>query len=328
MAKKDFFSEADELVSSLNKELGEGSIMNFGDDKPIMSIPRESTGSLVVDKALGGGWAVGRIHELVGMESCGKTMMCTLSMIEFQKKHPDKLVAIIDVENAFDIEYAMRMGLDISRFLISQPSYGELAIDITAKLVESGKVGFIVVDSVANLVPRKEIEGDMEDSNMGLQARLMSKAMRVLTGIVNKSDCVLVFINQYREKIGVIYGDPKVTTGGNALKFYASIRMEMSRKKVIVGNDGSSIGHEVKIKVLKNKTAIPFQIAETALYYGVGFDRELELLKICEETGVFTRKGSWYWYGDVRVGNGVDNTLSVMRDNFELCQELRTKLNI
>ena len=229
MAKKELFSDVDELVSSLNKELGEGSIMNFGDDKPIISIPRESTGSLVVDKALGGGWAVGRIHELVGMESCGKTMMCTLSMIEFQKKHPDKLVAIIDVENAFDIEYARKMGLDINRFLISQPSYGELAIDITAKLVESGRVGFIVVDSVANLVPKKEIEGDMEDSNMGLQARLMSKAMRVLTGIVNKSDCVLVFINQYREKIGVIYGDPKVTTGGNALMFYASIRMEMSR---------------------------------------------------------------------------------------------------
>ena len=271
MAKKELFSDVDELVSSLNKELGEGSIMNFGDDKPIISIPRESTGSLVVDKALGGGWAVGRIHELVGMESCGKTMMCTLSMIEFQKKHPDKLVAIIDVENAFDIEYAKKMGLDVNRFLISQPSYGELAIDITAKLVESGRVGFIVVDSVANLVPKKEIEGDMEDSNMGLQARLMSKAMRVLTGIVNKSDCVLVFINQYREKIGVIYGDPKVTTGGNALKFYASIRMEMSRKKVIVGEDGSYIGHEVRIKVLKNKTAIPFQIAETALYYGVGF---------------------------------------------------------
>ena len=205
MAKKELFSDVDELVSSLNKELGEGSIMNFGDDKPIISIPRESTGSLVVDKALGGGWAVGRIHELVGMESCGKTMMCTLSMIEFQKKHPDKLVAIIDVENAFDIEYAKKMGLDVNRFLISQPSYGELAIDITAKLVESGRVGFIVVDSVANLVPKKEIEGDMEDSNMGLQARLMSKAMRVLTGIVNKSDCVLVFINQYREKIGVIY---------------------------------------------------------------------------------------------------------------------------
>lgn len=148
------------------------------------------------------------------------------------EKHPDKLVAIIDVENAFDIEYARKMGLDINRFLISQPSYGELAIDITAKLVESGRVGFIVVDSVANLVPKKEIEGDMEDSNMGLQARLMSKAMRVLTGIVNKSDCVLVFINQYREKIGVIYGDPKVTTGGNALKFYASIRMEMARKRL------------------------------------------------------------------------------------------------
>lgn len=148
------------------------------------------------------------------------------------EKHPDKLVAIIDVENAFDIEYARKMGLDINRFLISQPSYGELAIDITAKLVESGRVGFIVVDSVANLVPKKEIEGDMEDSNMGLQARLMSKAMRVLTGIVNKSECVLVFINQYREKIGVIYGDPKVTTGGNALKFYASIRMEMARKRL------------------------------------------------------------------------------------------------
>lgn len=148
------------------------------------------------------------------------------------EKHPDKLVAIIDVENAFDIEYARKMGLDINRFLISQPSYGELAIDITAKLVESGRVGFIVVDSVANLVPKKEIEGDMEDSNMGLQARLMSKAMRVLTGIVSKSECVLVFINQYREKIGVIYGDPKVTTGGNALKFYASIRMEMARKRL------------------------------------------------------------------------------------------------
>ena len=195
MGKRDILSEVDDFVSSINKELGDGAVMSFGNDKPIISIPRESTGSMVVDNALGGGWAVGRIHELVGMESCGKTMMCTLSMIEFQRKHPDKLVAIIDVENSYDIEYAKRMGLDLDRFLISQPSYGELAIDITAKLVESGKVGFIVVDSVANLVPKKEIEGDMEDSNMGLQARLMSKAMRVLTGIVNKSECVLVFIN-------------------------------------------------------------------------------------------------------------------------------------
>ena len=181
------------------------------------------------------------IHELVGMESCGKTMMCTLSMIEFQKKHPDKLVAIIDVENAFDIEYAKKMGLDVNGSLFPSQATGSWLSISLVKLVESGRVGFIVVDSVANLVPKKEIEGDMEDSNMGLQARLMSKAMRVLTGIVNKSDCVLVFINQYREKIGVIYGDPKVTTGGNALKFYASIRMEMSRKKVIVGEDGSSI---------------------------------------------------------------------------------------
>lgn len=314
--------EAVDLIKTINKEFGEGALVGFDDASTIINIPRESTGSRLIDLALGGGWAVGRIHELVGMESCGKTMMCTLSMIEYQRRHPDKLVAIIDVENAFDIEYATRMGLDTGRFLISQPQYGELAIDITRELVKSRKVGFIVIDSVANLVPKKEVEGDMEDSNVGLQARLMAKALRVLTGDVNNSDCVLVFINQYREKIGVMYGDPKVTTGGNALKFYASIRMEMSRKKSITDADGTPIGHEVRIKVLKNKTSMPFRVAETNLFYGVGFDRVLETLTMSEAAGVVTKKGSWYWFGDTRIGNGIDNTMALLRDNPEVVEAL------
>lgn len=322
----DIRKEADSLIKDINKEFGEGSLVGFDGTSSIISIPRESTGSRLIDMALGGGWAVGRVHELVGMESCGKTMMCTLSMIEYQRRHPDKLVAIIDVENAFDIEYATRMGLDIGRFLISQPSYGELAIDITRQLVKSRKVGFIVVDSVANLVPKREIEGEMEDGNVGLQARLMAKALRVLTSDVNNSDCVLVFINQYREKIGVMYGDPKVTTGGNALKFYASIRMEMSRKKQVLDKDGNPIGHEVKVKVLKNKTAMPFKVAETILYYGVGFDRVTETLTMSEALGILTKKGSWYWYGDTRVGNGVDNTIATLRDNPEVMDELDAEI--
>ena len=317
----DLSVNADDIIKIINKEFGEGSIIGFDNGDTILSIQRESTGSMAIDHALGGGWAAGRIHELVGMESCGKTMMCTLSMIEFQKRHKDKLVAIIDVENSFDLEYATKMGLDPTRFLIAQPPYGELAIDITRELVKSKKVGFIVVDSVSNLVPKKEIEGEMEDSNVGLQARLMAKALRVLTSDVNNSDCVLVFINQYREKIGVLYGDPKVTTGGNALKFYASIRLEMSRKKTILDGD-TPIGHEVKVRILKNKTAMPFRVAETVLYYGKGFDKRLEILTEAERLGILTKKGSWYWYGETRLGNGVDNTLTLLGDNPEVMDEL------
>lgn len=323
---KNLSVEVNDLIKTINKEFGDGSIVGFDDDSPIVSIQRESTSSMAIDYALGGGWASGRIHELVGMESCGKTMMCTLSMIEYQRNHPDKLVAIIDVENSFDMEYAIGMGLDKSRFLIAQPPYGEIAIDITRELVKSGRVGFIVVDSVANLVPKKEIEGEMEDANMGLQAKLMAKALRVLTGDVNGRDCVLIFINQYREKIGVIYGDSKVTTGGNALKFYASIRLEMSRKKTIM--DGEvPIGHEVKVRVLKNKTAMPFRVAETVLYYGKGFDRRLEVLTESERLGIITKKGSWFWYGETRLGNGTDNTLALLGDNPEVMDELENEIN-
>lgn len=318
---KGLSKEKKDIINGINKEFGDDSIMGFDIGDTLARIDRESTGSMAIDYALGGGWAAGRIHELVGMESCGKTMMCSLSMIEYQRKHPDKLVAIIDVENSFDMEYATKMGLDPSRFLIAQPSYGELAIDITRELVRSRKVGFIVVDSVANLVPKKEIEGEMEDSNVGLQARLMAKALRVLTGDVNDSGCVLVFINQYREKIGVLYGDPKVTTGGNALKFYASIRIEMSRKKSVMDGD-KPIGHEVRVKVLKNKTAMPFRTADTILFYGKGFDRRLEILTEAERLGILTKKGSWYWYGETRLGNGVENTLAILGDNEELMDEL------
>lgn len=314
------------MVDEINKDFGVGSIINYDDDSSIISIPRESTGSAIIDHAMGGGWAAGRIHEVMGPESCGKTMLCTLGMIEYQRTHPDGLVAIIDVENAFDIEYAKKMGLDTERFLISQPSYGELAMDITEKLVMSGKCGFIVVDSVANLVPKKELEGDMEDNNVGLQARLMAKAMRKLTSRVYDSNCVLIFINQYREKIGVLYGNPRTTTGGNALKFYASIRLEISKKKSIVDKDSNPIGHEIKVNMIKNKTASPYRIAETCIYYGIGFDRYREVLITAEAKGVLTRKGSWFWYGETRIGNGVDNTIGILKDNDELYQELIHKI--
>lgn len=326
MNNTDFLNDIDGLVKEINKDFGSGSIMNFGDDKPIISIPRESTGSIVLDDAMGGGWAVGRIHEIMGPESCGKTMISTLGMIEYQRTHPDKVVAIIDVEQAFDIEYAKQMGLDVNRFLISQPSYGELAIDITEKLVMSGKCGFIVVDSVANLVPKKELDGEMEDSNVGLHARLMAKAMRRLTAKVKDNNCVLIFINQYREKIGVLYGSPRTTTGGNALKFYASIRIEISKGESIVDKAGLPIGHKIKAKMVKNKTASPYRIGETALYYGKGFDKPREIIIACEARGILTRKGSWYWYGETRIGNGMDNTIDILGDNPELCEELIKKI--
>ncbi len=310
-------------LTQIERQFGKGSIMRLGSKEftPISSI---STGSIGVDAALGvGGMPRGRIVEIYGPESSGKTTLSLQVIAEAQKT--GGLAAFIDAEHALDAEYAKKLGVDIDNLFVSQPDSGEQALEIAEVLVRSGAIDVVVIDSVAALVPRAELEGEMGDSHMGLQARLMSQALRKLTGIVSKSRTCLIFINQIREKIGVMFGNPETTTGGRALKFYASVRIDIRRTNQIKEGE-EVIGSRVKVKVVKNKCASPFRQAEFDVMYGEGISKEGELIDLGLDNKVIEKSGSWFSYGDMRLGQGRENAKQFMKDNPELESEIETKV--
>jgi len=293
-------------------------------DVPYQNIEVIPSGSLGLDLALGvGGYPRGRVVEIFGPESSGKTTLALHAMAEAQKA--GGIAAFIDAEHAFDRFYANNLGVDIDNLIISQPDYGEQALEIADNLISSGAVDIVVIDSVAALTPKSEIEGEMGDSKMGLHARLMSQALRKLTGTINKTNCTVIFINQLREKIGVMFGNPETTTGGNALKFYASVRLDIRRRTQI--KDGDKIlGNRAKVKVVKNKVAPPFQTTEFDIMYGLGVSKVGEILDLGVELEIIKKSGSWFSYGDTKLGQGRDAVKSLIGDNPELADELETKI--
>jgi recombination protein RecA len=311
-------------VTQIEKAFGKGSIMRLGESTGTTAIGVIPTGAIAIDIALGvGGIPRGRVAEIYGPESSGKTTVALHIIAEAQKL--GGVAAFIDAEHALDAAYAKRLGVDIDNLLVSQPDTGEQALEITEALVRSGAVDVVVVDSVAALVPRSEIEGEMGDSHVGLQARLMSQALRKLTGAISKSNTSVVFINQIREKVGVMFGNPETTPGGRALKFYASVRMEVRRVESL--KQGSEqIGNRTRAKVVKNKVAPPFRDAEFDIIYGEGISREGSLLDVGDVTGVITRSGTWYSYGDLRLGQGKENSRQFLKANPELAAEIETKI--
>lgn len=310
-------------LDKLEKSYGKGAVMKLG-DAPIEAMEAISTGSLGLDIALGiGGLPKGRVVEIYGPESSGKTTLATHVIAEAQKK--GGIAAIIDAEHAFDQFYAKKLGVDIENLLISQPDNGEQALEIADNLIRSGAIDVIVIDSVAALVPKSEIEGEMGDSKMGLQARLMSQALRKLTGTISKTNCCCIFINQLREKIGVMFGNPETTTGGNALKFYASVRLDIRRIAQIKDSDEVS-GNRVKVKIVKNKVAPPFRIAEFDIMFGQGISKVGEIIDLGVEYGIVKKAGSWFSYGDTKLGQGRDAVKQLLLDNPELSDELEAKI--
>ena len=313
----------DLALKQIEKTFGKGSIMRLGDE-PVQRMDTISTGSLTLDAALGvGGVPRGRVIEIYGPESSGKTTLATHIIAEAQKA--GGTCAFIDAENAFDASYAQKLGVDIESLLVSQPDTGEDALNICDTLVRSGALDVIVIDSVAALVPRAEIEGDMGDSHVGLQARLMSQALRKLTGTINRTQTVLVFINQIREKIGVMFGNPETTTGGRALKFYSSVRMDIRRIGAI--KDGTEVvGNRTRVKVVKNKVAPPFREAEFDIVYGEGISSLGELIDLGVDHDILQKSGSWYAYGDIKVGQGRDAAKQWLVENGSLRAEIRDRL--
>jgi len=310
-------------LDKIEKSYGKGAIMKLG-DHPVEDIEYISTGSLGIDAALGvGGFPKGRVVEIYGPESSGKTTLALHAIAESQKK--GGIAAFIDAEHAFDSSYARKLGVDIENLLISQPDNGEQALEITENLIRSGAIDIIVIDSVAALTPKSEIEGEMGDSKMGLQARLMSQALRKLTATISKTRCCCIFINQLREKIGVMFGNPETTTGGNALKFYASVRIDI--RKVTQIKEGDTVtGNRVRVKVVKNKVAPPFRTAEVDIIYGEGFSKMGEIVDLGVEKEVIKKSGSWFSYNETKLGQGRDAVKQLLLDNPELCEELETKI--
>ena len=313
----------------IEKQFGKGSIMRLG-DKEAISIPTISTGALSIDAALGiGGVPRGRVVEIFGPESSGKTTLALHIIAEAQKANG--MAAFIDAEHALDAEYSRKLGVNVDNLLVSQPDSGEQALEIAEMLIRSGAIDVVVIDSVAALVPKAELEGEMGDSFMGLQARLMSQAMRKLTGIVSRSNTCLVFINQIREKIGVMFGSNEVTTGGRALKFYSSVRMEIRRELSIKDGD-QTVGNRAKVKVVKNKLAPPFRIAEFDIIYGEGISREGDLIDLGTQHNIIEKSGAWFSFKDTRLGQGRENVKRFFKENPDISREveeqLRVKLNL
>jgi len=311
-------------LDKLDKAYGKGTVMKMG-DKPVEEIDAISTGSLGLDLALGvGGLPRGRVIEIYGPESSGKTTLTLHAIAEAQKK--GGIAAFIDAEHAFDRFYAEKLGIDVDNLIISQPDYGEQGLEIAENLIRSGAIDIIVIDSVAALTPKSEIEGEMGDSKMGLHARLMSQALRKLTGAINKTNCTVIFINQLREKIGVMFGNPETTTGGNALKFYASVRLDIRRSTQIKNSDGAVMGNKTRVKVVKNKVAPPFQMAEFDIMYGEGISKVGEIIDIGVEFNIVKKSGSWFSYGDTKLGQGRGAVKNLLKDNPELMEELEEKI--
>ena len=310
-------------LDKLDKTYGKGTVMKMG-DKAVEEVETISSGSLGLDLALGvNGYPKGRVIEIYGPESSGKTTLTLHAIAEAQKA--GGIAAFIDAEHAFDRNYAEKLGVDIENLIISQPDNGEQALEIAENLIRSGAIDIVVIDSVAALTPKSEIEGEMGDSKMGLHARLMSQALRKLTGTISKTNCTVFFINQLREKIGVMFGNPETTTGGNALKFYASVRLDIRRSSQI--KDGENvIGNRTKVKVVKNKVAPPFKTAEFDIMYGEGVSKTGEILDLAVEFEIVKKAGSWFSYGDTKLGQGRDAVKALIKDNPELADELEVKI--
>ena len=310
-------------LDRLDKSYGKGAVMRLGDD-PSESLEVIKSGSITLNRALGvGGFPKGRVVEIYGPESSGKTTLAIHAIADAQKE--GGIAAIIDAEHAFDQFYAQNLGVDIENLLISQPDNGEQALEIADNLIRSGAIDIIVIDSVAALTPKAEIEGEMGDSQMGLQARLMSKALRKLTGTISKANTCCIFINQLREKIGVMFGNPETTTGGNALKFYSSVRIDIRRSSAIKNAD-KVIGNRTRVKVVKNKVAPPFQQAEFDIMYGEGISKVGEIIDLGVDLNIISKSGSWYAYGDTKLGQGRDAVKEILKDNPELFEELENKI--
>ena len=314
----------DSALAQIERQFGKGSIMKLGADNPVQEIEATSTGSLGLVIALGiGGLPKGRIIEIYGPESSGKTTLTLRCVAEEQKK--GGVCAFVDAEHALDPQYAKKLGVDLDELLISQPDTGEQALEITDTLVRSGAVSMVVVDSVAALTPKSELEGDMGDHNVGVQARLMSQAMRKLTGSISRSNCMVIFINQIRMKIGVMFGSPETTTGGNALKFYSSVRLDIRRIGAIKDRD-EIVGNSTRVKVVKNKVAPPFKQVEFDIMYGEGISKTGELLDLGVNAGVVEKSGAWYSYGDERIGQGRENAKIFLAENSDIAYELEDKI--
>ncbi len=310
-------------LDKLDKTYGKGTVMKMG-DAPIIDIDAIPSGSLGLDIALGvGGYPRGRVIEIYGPESSGKTTLTLHAIAEAQKQ--GGIAAFVDAEHAFDRYYAEDLGIDVDNLIISQPDHGEQALEIVDNLIRSGAIDIIVIDSVAALTPKSEIEGEMGDSKMGLHARLMSQALRKLTGVIHKTQCTVIFINQLREKIGVMFGNPETTTGGNALKFYSSIRLDIRRRTQIKDGD-NVIGNRTKVKVVKNKVAPPFKIAEFDIMYGKGISKAGEIVDLGVELDIVKKSGSWYSYGETKLGQGRDAVKQLILDNPDMADEIEAKI--
>jgi recombination protein RecA len=325
MADKDSKLKALKLtLDKLDKTYGKGSVMKLG-DQTIEKVEAISSGSIGLNLAMGvGGYPKGRVVEIYGPESSGKTTLALHAIAECQKS--GGIAAFIDAEHAFDRFYAEKLGIDLSELVISQPDNGEQALEIVDNLIRSGALDAVVIDSVAALTPRSEIEGEMGDSKMGLHARLMSQAMRKLTASISKTNCTVFFLNQLREKIGVMFGNPETTTGGNALKFYASVRLDIRRSTQIKDSEGAVLGNKTRVKVVKNKVAPPFKTAEFDIMYGEGISKTGEILDLGVEYEIIEKSGSWFSYGGTKLGQGRDSIKVLLKDNPELMEELEGKI--
>ncbi|HKL78933.1 MAG TPA: recombinase RecA [Mobilitalea sp.] len=324
MAKDDKSRALESALAQIEKQFGKGAVMKLGDSNNNMNIETIPTGSISLDIALGlGGIPKGRVVEVYGPESSGKTTVALHMIAEVQKK--GGIAGFIDAEHALDPVYAKNIGVDIDNLYISQPDSGEQALEITETMVRSGAVDIVVIDSVAALVPRAEIDGEMGDSHIGLQARLMSQALRKLTAVISKSNCIVIFINQLREKVGVMFGSPETTSGGRALKFYASIRLDIRRIESLK-QSGEVVGNRTRVKVVKNKIAPPFKEAEFDIMFGKGISKEGDVLDLASDSGIIIKSGAWYAYNDNKIGQGRENAKQYLMDNPEIFQEIEVKV--